>query len=87
MGEFKNKYNNYYNIAHSDLPPFPKTMLLETTNYCNHSCIFCSHAKMTRSKGFMDKELAFKIMKESYRGGIRSRVLYVWRAIAGQTFR
>mgnify|MGYP005838086685 CR=1 FL=1 len=29
-------------------PPFPKNMLAELTNTCNHRCIFCANRKMTR---------------------------------------
>lgn len=78
MGEFKNKYNDYYNILQTKLPPFPKVMLLETTNYCNHNCIFCSHAKMTRPSGFMKKELAFRIMEEAYREGVEEIGFYMF---------
>lgn len=78
MNEFINKYNEYYHVSRLQLPPFPKTMLLETTNYCNHSCIFCAHSKMTRPQGFIKKELAIRILKEAYKAGVREVGLYMF---------
>lgn len=78
MDEFKNKYNEYYNLPHSQLPPFPKTMLLETTNYCNHSCIFCAHTKMTRPNGFMKENMAFRVLEEAYQLGTREVGFYMF---------
>lgn len=78
MNEYINKYNEYYNVSRLPLPPFPKTMLLETTNHCNHSCIFCAHSKMTRPHGFIKKELATRILKEAYEAGVREVGLYMF---------
>lgn len=78
MNEYINKYNEYYNVSRLQLPPFPRTMLLETTNYCNHSCIFCAHSKMTRPHGFIKKELAIRILKEAYEAGVREVGLYMF---------
>lgn len=78
MNEFKRNFEKYYDYVPSPVLPFPKVMLLETTNYCNHGCIFCSHLKMTRTKGFMKKELAYRILEEAYRGGIREVGFYMF---------
>ncbi|WP_411682046.1 radical SAM/SPASM domain-containing protein [Clostridium thailandense] len=43
---------------------FPPSIALETTNYCNLSCNFCGHSKMSRSKGVMDIKTYKKIINE-----------------------
>ena len=48
-------------------PPFPKTMLLEVSNICNHTCAFCANSKSDRKKGFVDKEFAKRIISEAYK--------------------
>lgn len=78
MGELKEKYNQYYKYNSAEIiPDFPKVMLMETTNCCNHNCVFCSHSKMTRPKGFMREELAYRILKEAYWGGVEEVGFYM----------
>jgi len=43
-----------------------KYVFLELTNHCNFNCTFCPNECMTRSRGFMDKELALRIVEEIY---------------------
>ena len=40
-------------------PPFPKIIQVETTNICNHGCVFCAYTKMERPKrlGYQIKSL------------------------------
>lgn len=77
MGELEEKINQYYNYNASVTPAFPKTMLLETTNCCNHSCIFCSYSKMTRPRGFMREELAYRLLEEAYQEGVKEVGFYM----------
>lgn len=42
---------------------FPTEVVLELTNHCNLKCITCPHPIMVRPKGFMDLELAKKIIE------------------------
>lgn len=52
-------------------PPIPKkNMLIELTNICNHSCVFCANSKMTRKKGQMDEKFLFRILKEAFDEGV-----------------
>jgi organic radical activating enzyme len=53
----------------STRPPFPKNILIEITNKCNHSCIFCAHSKMTRKKTKIDEELLHSILKQAKKLG------------------
>lgn len=53
------------------VPPFPKSIMLESTNHCNFACHFCSHSKMTRKKTYIDTQLAHKSLKEAYAYGSR----------------
>lgn len=57
--------------------PFPKkNFLLEVTNNCNNSCVFCANRLMTRSKGFIDENLAYRLIKEAYMLGEREIGFY-----------
>lgn len=58
-------------------PPFPKTnFLIELSNACNHACIFCTHQKMQRAVGRMDKEKCFDILRQAYDLGTREVGFY-----------
>lgn len=55
---------------------FPRNMLLELTNLCNDSCLFCANSKCTKEKGKIDNYLAKKILKEAYHLGTREVGFY-----------
>lgn len=56
---------------------FPrKNLLIEVTNICNNKCIFCTNRKMTRAKGYIDYDLAIRILKECYDLGTREVGFY-----------
>lgn len=65
----------------SEKPPFPRNMLVELTNVCNHSCLFCAHKKMQRRKGFCDKWLMLDIIEQAFELGTREIGFY----LAGET--
>jgi organic radical activating enzyme len=46
-------------------PPFPNNIRIELTNSCNHACIFCANAKMSRKKKLIDKRLLLSILKQA----------------------
>lgn len=56
--------------------PFPKTMLLEVTNICNHACVFCANSKSNRKRGFIEKEFAERILSDAYILGTREVGFY-----------
>ena len=58
-------------------PPFPKTnFLIETSNACNHECIFCAHTKMTRKVGKIEPEFVYDILQQAYDLGTREVGFY-----------
>jgi wyosine [tRNA(Phe)-imidazoG37] synthetase (radical SAM superfamily) len=58
-------------------PPFPHTnFLIETSNACNHKCIFCAHQKMQRKVGKISPELVFSLLKQAYDLGTREVGFY-----------
>lgn len=58
-------------------PPFPsKGLLLEVTNFCNHKCIFCYNSHMTRKRGYINKDFAYRILNEAYGLGMREVGFY-----------
>jgi len=74
--EFNIRQKKYYEIEKELNPEFPRNMLLEITNVCNHSCIFCANSKSTRKKKFIDINFAKRILKEAYDLGTREVGFY-----------
>lgn len=70
------RIENYYEHDRKLNPKFPKNMLMELTNSCNHNCVFCANSKMTRKKTFIDKRLTERILKEAYDLGTRKVGFY-----------
>lgn len=54
----------------------PRSMLLELTNICNDSCLFCANSKCTKQRGMIDSEFAKKILREAYEFGVREVGFY-----------
>lgn len=50
---------------------FPQRMMLEVTNICNNKCIFCASQCSARKRGIIEEDLAFRLLKEAYIGGVR----------------
>lgn len=55
---------------------FPRNMLLEPTNLCNHACLMCANSKGTKKRGMIDKKLAKRVLKEAYALGTREVGFY-----------
>lgn len=59
-----------------EISQFPKNMLMELTNLCNDSCLFCANSKCTRIKRTIEPELAERVIKEAYDLGTRELGFY-----------
>jgi organic radical activating enzyme len=46
-------------------PPFPKMILVELSNGCNHKCVFCMNSYMKRDIGLIDKVFIERILREA----------------------
>ena len=58
-------------------PPFPYTnFLIETSNACNHACIFCAHQKMKRPVQTINPEFVHNILQQAYDLGTREVGFY-----------
>lgn len=57
-------------------PAFPRNMLVELTNVCNHRCVFCTNRKMTRPAGHIDEALLFRVLREAFDLGTREVGFY-----------
>lgn len=58
-------------------PPFPYTnFLVELSNACNHECIFCTHQKMKRKVGKIQKELLNSVLHQAYDLGTKEVGFY-----------
>ena len=44
---------------------FTNELAIELTNFCNLDCIICPHGRMKRAQGFMDWELALRILSQT----------------------
>lgn len=75
--KIKDRFNDLMQskIYHEE-PVFPKDMLIEVANICNHRCTFCAYTKMKRKKGIISPELVNKILVEAYKLGTREVGLY-----------
>ena len=71
--ETPSEWNSNRNTADGVLEDFTSVVLrLETTNHCNFSCTFCPHSSMTRGKGFIDQPLAFSVLEQASKLGIKT---------------
>lgn len=57
-------------------PPFPRQIQVETSNICNHKCDFCAYTLMERPKGYMDRDLFERLVKEAFDCGAREIGLF-----------
>lgn len=60
----------------SEMPPFPKYLMLEVSNICNHACAFCAYTTMERPKRHMDRALFERLVREAYDLGSREVGLF-----------
>ncbi|MFZ5810997.1 MAG: radical SAM/SPASM domain-containing protein [Thermodesulfobacteriota bacterium] len=56
---------------HALVPAFPKNILFELTNACNHACRFCYNHAMRRRHGHLDWELYKRLIAEAAALGAR----------------
>jgi len=59
-----------------EAPPFPRYLMIETSNICNHACSFCAYSKMERPKQHMDRALFHRLVREAYDLGAREVGLF-----------
>lgn len=57
-------------------PPFPEMALIEVTNACNHSCVFCANPLMQRTKGVIDFDTFEYFVREAAGLGLKELGLY-----------
>lgn len=62
--------------AHELTPELPEKISIEINNSCNHKCFFCPNPTMTRTRGVMEPELVYRIMRDAYDNGIREISFY-----------
>jgi len=60
----------------TEFPPFPKNMMVELSNACNHACIFCANPKMTRRIGRIDPDLLERLLGEARTLGVNEVGFY-----------
>jgi molybdenum cofactor biosynthesis enzyme MoaA len=69
-----------FHKQHPDLltliPPFPKTLMIDLTNACNHKCIFCTNRHMTRRPERIQPDLFRKVIHEARDLGVEELGLY-----------
>jgi molybdenum cofactor biosynthesis enzyme MoaA len=55
----------------TEVPPFPRQVIVEVANICNHKCVFCAYTKMTRPSQYIDPTLFKSIAQQAYDLGAR----------------
>jgi organic radical activating enzyme len=63
-------------VSLSEEPNFPKNILVELSNACNHKCVFCTNPKMTRTKSLLDGEVLRDVLAQGYELGAREVGFY-----------
>ncbi|MBO34538.1 MAG: radical SAM protein [Rhodospirillaceae bacterium] len=56
-------------------PSFPRALMMEISNICNHACGFCALAAMNRPKQLMPPELFRDIVAQAFAQGVREAAL------------
>lgn len=59
-----------------ELPDFPRNMMVELSNACNHACLFCTSPFMTRKIKRIDNDFLIRILKDAYTCGTRELGFY-----------
>ncbi len=64
--ETREEYLHFLEFTYNTklIPPFPMYLYLEPTNICNMNCPVCANSRMKRKKGYLDFNLAKKILDE-----------------------
>ena len=62
--------------SEGDHAPFPTNALVELSNGCNHSCVFCNNAVMKRKPGLLDLETFTAFVREGVAAGLVEIGLY-----------
>jgi molybdenum cofactor biosynthesis enzyme MoaA len=57
-------------------PPFPRNIMIELTNACNHACVFCTSPHMTRKIARMNSGLLDRILREARELGVEDIGFY-----------
>jgi pyruvate-formate lyase-activating enzyme len=65
------------NISLNPVPPFPKVMMLEPSNACNHACIFCGNKKSNIKKKNIPIDLAKDILLQAAKLGVEEVGFYL----------
>jgi sulfatase maturation enzyme AslB (radical SAM superfamily) len=66
------RYSKVIKDVHlAEVPPFPRQVLIELANICNHACVFCAYPRMTRPRQYIKPDLFRRIMAEAYELGAR----------------
>jgi organic radical activating enzyme len=52
-------------------PPFPRALMLELSNACNHTCAFCYNPDMTRRRRTMDPAFTERVLADAHALGAR----------------
>lgn len=71
-GKLWDRYSKLITDAQlAEVPAFPRVVMVEVANICNHKCSFCAYTKMTRPSQYISPELFRRVMTEAYELGAR----------------
>lgn len=58
--------------------PAEAFLQIESTNICNHRCLFCPNSKITAPRRFVERDLAMRIIQEAYDMGVRRAAFFLF---------
>lgn len=64
-------------VVYAQEPPFPRNVLMEVSNACNHSCAFCGNRNQDRVPQNAEKTVFFPLMDRAYELGAREIGFYL----------
>lgn len=73
---FNNRSKKDNNTKLSSIVPFPKNALIELSNSCNHTCVFCNNGLMERKIGHLKIDTYKKFIKQATSLGLKEIGLY-----------
>jgi len=76
-GDFHKRFlKSKKNLEYTINAPFPNNALIELSNSCNHSCIFCTNPRMVRKISTLHYDVFKKFINEAYSLGLSEIGLY-----------
>ena len=76
MSYFSNRAKQFITKTKTEIAEFPKNALIELTNGCNHSCIFCKNSNQSRKASYLKIETFEAFINQAKNNGLEEVGFY-----------